>query len=256
MQVTYERDGERQDRLADVPQKTVDVDIVEKVERGMIGVTAEPRAAVIGVPAGSPAEAAGLKTFDRIAKLGDAPVSDELQLREMVSKIPVGTPMELTVLRSKIGETGGAKFVIPEIVTMSVPRAEGEGFAALGGAEVGDLYLWSVEPGTPAAAAGLKRGDRAVSIDGKMLRSAQFMASTLHTMDFKPFKLEWQSGSEQKSAELAQVSVKRMDELKNEFEVLELGIRARPVFDRALRPARRRPQAREDHAATWARAKR
>jgi regulator of sigma E protease len=227
--VTYERDGAVKTATI-TPQKFVDSDPVEKIERGLIGVGAVPRAAVVGVPAGSAAEAAGLKTFDRVAKVNDAAVGDELQLREVVSKIPAGTPLNLTVLRTDFFETGGAKFVIPNVANVAVTRGEGEGFAALGGAEPGDLYVWNVEPESPAAKAGLKRGDRAVSIDTKVLHSAQFMNTALRNQDTKPFKLTWRSGAEEKSADIQQAVVKQMDELKNEYEVLDLGVRFRPVF--------------------------
>jgi regulator of sigma E protease len=229
VQVVYERDGVEH-TVSLTPQKTVDVDPVEKVERGLIGVGAEPRAAVVGVPAGSAAEAAGLKTFDRIAKIGDTAVGDELQLREVVAKIPVGTEMKLTVLRRSPVDIGGAQGVIPSVASVTVTRTEGEGFAALGGSEPGDLYVWNVEPDSPVQKAGLKPGDRLVSIDTKVLRSAQFVSSTLRTQDTKPFKLTWRAGAEEKTAEVKQVVVKQMDELKNEYEVLDLGIRFRPVF--------------------------
>jgi regulator of sigma E protease len=242
VQVTFERDGVLK-TVSLTPQKTVDVDPVEKVERGLIGVSAEPRAAVIGVPAGSSAEGAGLKTFDRIAKINDTAVGDELQLREVVSKIDIGAPMELTVLRTQLAPTGGAKVVVPEVVKVPVTRGEGEGFAALGGSEPGDLYLWNVEPDSPAAKAGLKVGDRPVSIDGKTLRSAQFMSSTLRNQDTKPFKLVWRSGAEEKTAEVQQVVVKQMDELKNEYEVLDFGHRFRPVFAGRADPLAAGPKA-------------
>ncbi len=227
--IVIERDG-KELSLSVTPMKVVDRDMVESTERGLIGIAPDPRAAIVGVPAGTLADQAGLQTFDRIAKIGDKVIHDELELNEVIEAIPVGTELDLTVLRSGLGESGGMKFVIPEIKTLKLTRTEGEGFAALGGAELGDLYVWTVSPGTPADKAGVKRGDRIVAIDGKQLRSYMFFANTLQNLDTKPFKLTWRSGAEEKTTELAQAHIKITDELKNELEILDLGILARPAF--------------------------
>ncbi|MBL8956303.1 MAG: RIP metalloprotease RseP [Myxococcaceae bacterium] len=227
--IVVDRDGQTL-TLSVTPNKHVDKDIVESTERGLIGILPDPRAAVVGVPTGSPADAAGLKTFDRIAKIGDKVVRDELELIEVVGAIPVGTAMEVTVLRSDLAESGGMKFVIPQVAKVTVPRAEGEGFAALGGAEIGDLYVWTVKPETPAERAGVKRGDRIVAIDGKELRSYQFLAIDLAKLETKPFQLKWRSGTEEKTAELAQVNVTITDEIGGTSTILDLGMLARPVF--------------------------
>ncbi|MBK7861719.1 MAG: RIP metalloprotease RseP [Archangiaceae bacterium] len=227
--IVVDRDGKAL-TLSVTPLKQVDKDMVEKTERGIIGILAEPRAPVVGVPAGSAAETAGLRTFDRIAKIGDKLVRDELELNEVVAAVPVGTEMDVRVLRTDLAESGGAKLVVPQVAQVKVTRTEGEGFAALGGAELGDLYVWTVNPDTPAERAGIKRGDRVVSIDGKALRSYQFMDVTLRNLDVKPFTMVWKSGTEEKRAELAQAHIKVTDELKNEYEVLDLGVQARPVF--------------------------
>lgn len=227
--IVVERDG-KDLTLSVTPLKQVEKDMVETTERGLIGIAPDPRASVIGVPAGSAAEAAGLKTFDRIAKIGDKVIRDELELNEVVAAIAVGTEMDVTVLRTGFTESGGAKFVIPSVAQVKVLRSEGEGFAAVGGAELGDLYVWTVNPGTPAEAAGLKRGDRLLTIDGKQLRSWLFVATTLQGLDTKEFQLTWRSGSEEKTAKLAQAHIKQMDELKNEYEILDLGVLARPTF--------------------------
>lgn len=227
--VVVERDGKTFE-VQLTPRKQVDSDPVEKVERGLIGIMPEPRAAIVGIPSGSAAEAAGVQTFDRIAKIGDQVVRDELELAAVVAAIPVGEKLQLTLLRSGVTESGGAKFVIPTVVNAEVERAPGEGFAAVGGAELGDLYVWAVGADTPAERAGIKRGDRLVSMDEKPLRSWQFVAAELQNLDTKQFKLTWRSGTEEKQAQIAQAKIKVTDELKTEYEILDLGVQARPVF--------------------------
>ncbi len=227
--IVVDRDGKLL-TLSVTPLKQVDKDIVEKTERGIIGILSDPRAPVVGVPTGSAADQAGLKTFDRIAKIGDHVVRDELELNEVVAAIPVGAAMDITVLRSDLAESGGMRFVIPKVEKVQLQRAEGDGFAALGGAEIGDLYAWTVKPETPADKAGIKRGDRIVSIDGKDLRSYQFMAVALSNLETKPFALKWRSGTEEKTAEVAQAQVTVTDEIGNTSTILDLGLLARPVF--------------------------
>ena len=227
--IVVDRDG-KELALTVTPLKVYDKDIVDTTERGLIGISPEPRAAIIGVPGGTAAEAAGLRTFDRIAKIGESVVHDELDLTETVEAIPVGTAMDVTVLRTKMTESGGMTFVIPEVVKLQVTRSEGEGFAALGGAELGDLYVWTLTPGSPAELAGVKQGDRLVAIDDTPLRSYMFFNTTMRGLETKPFKLTWRSGTTEKSAQVAQAHVKVMDELKNEHDVLDLGVYGRPVF--------------------------
>ena len=205
------------------PSKAVETNPIEKVTRGMIGISPMVRPPVVGVPAGSKAEAAGLKTFDRILSVNGAPVKDELELRKALVKDQ--GPLLLEVARMERIDLAGAAIQKPATVKLTVEKEPGELYAALGGAERGDLYIGSVVPGSPAEAAGLKAGDRLVALNGKELSSFLIFAYALQELDTHPFTLSWRSGAEPKQHELAQVKTELDDEFKVGSEVLDAGLR-------------------------------
>lgn len=225
--VTVKR-GDQDLVLRITPMKLEESTPLEKVKRGLLGVSPIARPAIIGVPKGSAAEAAGLRSFDRILSINGEIVRDEVQLDQVLA----GKTGELKVqvIRSELDDVGGANVVVPELDTVTVPRSEGTGFAALGGAESADTYVWTVFPGSPAAKAGLKRGDKLVSIDGAKLGSWFTVQTRLRAAEKAPFTLTWISDGEEKSQKLSQVSEEELDELKNKSEILELGVRPRAAF--------------------------
>lgn len=115
------------------------------------------QAAVIGkIQPGSPAEKAGLQLQDRVVAVdGDAtPTWSELQLA--VAKKP-NTTVDVTVVRG--GQT------IHQKVTTSVNKELGLG--TIGIYPAIPYIVESVEPGSPAAKAGLKGGDRILQVKSK-----------------------------------------------------------------------------------------
>ncbi|MEW5741083.1 MAG: RIP metalloprotease RseP [Myxococcota bacterium] len=225
--VTVKR-GEQELVLRITPMKHEESTPLEKVKRGLLGVSPIARPAIIGVPKGSVAETAGLETFDRVLSINGEIVRDEVQLSKVLAG-KEGT-LSVVVIRSELVDVGGAQVVAPELVTLSVPRQPGEGFAALGGAESADTYVWTVFPGSPAAKAGLKRGDKLVSIDGAPLSSWFTVRTRLKAAERGEFTLAWLSDGVEKSQKLSQVSEDEYDELNNKSEVLELGVRPRAAF--------------------------
>ena len=206
------------------PAKNVETNPIERVPRGMIGIGPVARAPVVGVPAGSAAEAAGLRTFDRVLTLGGQPVADEVALFEQLETAK-GT-LQLTVQRMQPVEAGAVAGQVPTVHSLSVPRQEGQGYAALG-AESAELYVARVVPGSPAAKAGLKAGDRLVSFEGQPLQSFLLLQIGLNNLQDKPFTLGWRSGGEERSARVAQAPLAGKDELGGDTSALDLGVRPR-----------------------------
>jgi regulator of sigma E protease len=227
--LTVLRDGHEL-TLRITPQKNVEDLQIEKVARGLLGVTSVARPAIIGVKPGSVAAQAGLQTFDRLLTVNGEAVRDEVQLKKLLSGL-TGT-LTVVVVRSHLTPLAGTSVVVPELVTLTVEKQPGEGFEAVG-AESGDLYVWTVFPKSPAQKAGLKRGDRLTTIDGKVLGSYFTVLLELKALEKQKFTLGWVSDGEAKSVELSQVSHDELDELKNHHEVLELGVRPRPAFQGA-----------------------
>ncbi len=227
LSVTLERDG----KLVPIkitPMKQVETTPLDKTQRGLLGITPYFRSAVIGVPNGSPAAAAGLKTFDRVLKVNGQLVNDEVQLAALLAQAE--GKLKVQVIRSSLVPVGGGAVDWPELVEVELEKQPGEGYAALG-AEAGDLYIWSVIPGSPAEKAGLARGDRLVARDGKALPAWHTFAQDLSNLDTQSFELSWKDAAGQEhQAKLAQAMTVERDNYGNDIDTLELGLRPRMLY--------------------------
>ncbi len=219
--LTVERNG--QQFITNVtPLKYVESTPFETIERGRMMVEANSPIPIVGVPPGSPAEKAGLKTFDRILAINGTPVPDEGSLYQALAKHQ--GMLELTVQRLKPVEAGAVELRVPEVLKLQVEEQPGkEGLAAIG-AEPDDLYLAEVMPGSPAAAAGLHAGDRLVAFNGEPLTTFHTVDVKLSGMDKEPFELAWRGADGEHSAKLSQAPLKLAEE-GGVPEKLGLGVR-------------------------------
>ncbi len=226
VKVELSRDGQPLS-LTLKPHKLAENEPGGKSHRGLLGISALARPAIIGVTENSPAAAAGLSTFDRILSINGVAIKDELQLTRAVA--PMSGLLTVVVVRSTLFEVGGAALVRPEVATITVEKQPGQGFAALG-AESGDLYVWTVFPGSPADKAGLSRGDRLLTFDQRPIGSSFVMEERLTDKGTEPFELAFRHGLQTKTVTIAQAVESYFDELNNPNERLELGVRVRPAF--------------------------
>lgn len=204
------------------PVVTVDeANPIEKTRKGMLGIIAQASAPVVGVPAGSLAAQAGLETFDRIMAINDQPVADEVQLNQALQKVT--GPLNLSVVRLETKTVGGLPYTAPKTLNVTIEKQEGEGYTALGGAESSDLYVAYVLPGSPADKAGLKRGDRYLSVNDAPVKSYFLFDIKMKAHEDRAFKLTWQSGTETKSASVTRAAETSYDEFKNARKSLILG---------------------------------
>jgi regulator of sigma E protease len=221
--VVVERDGQRQ-TVQVTPRKHVETSPIDTVERGQIGVGAASRPALVGVPRGSIAEQSGLRTFDRILSVNGVSVQDEARLHQAVNKHPEGTPLKLTVRRLDPVQAGVVTGRLPKVLQVTVPKQAGEGLAALG-AEPADLYLATVSPGSAAEKAGLRPGDRVVSLDGQPLQSFHELALKLNGLKEQPFTLTWRGAGGERTEKLAQAPLPTEDGMGTRSAPLALGVR-------------------------------
>lgn len=227
VQVSIERDG-KPVPLKVTPMKQVETGPLEKTQRGLLGITPYFRPALLGVAKGSTAETAGLQTFDRVLKIDGQLVYDEVQMAQAIAK--AGDKVKVTVLRSSLIPLAGGAADWPTTVEVEADKQPGDGYAALG-AEAGDLYIWSVIPGSPADQAGLKRGDRLVSRDAKLIPAWHTFAQDLSNLEAQPFDLTWKdTGGAEHSAKLSAAKITEDDALGNRNESLELGLRPRMYY--------------------------
>jgi regulator of sigma E protease len=246
MAVHYERDGKP--AVAQVtPAPVTEGAEAGGLSRGIIGVGYLPRAAAVGVPAGSPAAAAGLRTFDRITAVNGQPVADEPALQRALAALAPGAPLTLGVERPapetrrplpplKKGEKPPEP-PAPETRTVTLTRQEGAGYAALG-AEPTDFYVGFVAPDSPAARAGLGEGDRLVAMDGAPLVSQSLLLSALHQRKDQPFRLSWRpaGGGEVREGSLAQAATERKNAFGHKVTAYDHGARLMPTLDADSEP--------------------
>ena len=135
--------------------------------------------AVVGwVEHGSPAEKRGIKPGDRIVQIDGVqnPTWEEVEEKQLLS---ANQPLSFVVQRGD-QEINGS--VVPVSVTNS-------GAGAAGWTPYEPVIIGDLEPGMPAAKAGLKPGDKILSSDGKPVPSIQAMIDSLQQSKNKSFPL-------------------------------------------------------------------
>lgn len=136
-------------------------------------------AVVEEVTPGSSAEAAGLRRGDVITRIGSRPVSNAGTVQATIGIAEPGTQVEVVYLRD--GHEGRANLTVtprsdqPVIVGAAVVLARGAGVREI--AE--GLQVFSVEGGSPAAAAGLQAGDIVRSVNGRSVSSLSALSRAL-----------------------------------------------------------------------------
>lgn len=156
-----ERDGARR-TLRIVPAVHEETNPIETVKHGRIGISAVSRTAEVTVISpDSPAGRAGLKTFDKVVRLGGAPVASWEQLARKLQG--ASGPLQLELLRPRAVVAPGGTLWAQDLVSIEVPAPAKPGDYGL---EASDLTLFAVQPGGAADEAGLRRGDRVVAVNG------------------------------------------------------------------------------------------
>ena len=140
-------------------------------------------AIVEDVAPGSPAEGAGLRTGDIIARIQNRPVANAGSVLATVGIAPPGTRLDLTFMRDGRDRTTSLVVADPS------PRRFVIGAAAieLGGAQVRDdpdgVIVISVEAGSQAAVQSLRAGDRVRSIDQAPVTDLAALGAALGRLD-------------------------------------------------------------------------
>jgi regulator of sigma E protease len=132
---------------------------------GKIGIMPGRLAPVVGLQDGSRGHEAGLRTFDRVTKVNGRAVSSALELEGAVAAAG-SAAVTLEVVRAQpldlpTSPVGGA-----EVLTITVPA--GDTPLEL---QKPDLFVRDVKAESPAFEAGLRTGDRVVSVNGTQVGS-------------------------------------------------------------------------------------
>lgn len=185
------------------------------------------------VSSSSVAGAKGLQTGDRIVKVGGQPVERWNELTDLVAKTVASgvEKLEFSIERDKEREQVDS-FVV-SIESSAWPKiSESGGASTLGqeillglGIDLPDLYVSNVMDGSAAAVAGLKKGDKIISVDGELSEWSQLVK---RVQSFKegdaPFKVAFVREGVQQEIEVSPKKVPQTAPNGKEVEVFALGV--------------------------------
>ena len=166
LKFTVLRDGQTID-LSITPKSTTlrdNMDVMTETV-GRIGITPDAAPPIIGLTSTQkPAATHGLQTFDEITAINGQPSKTFVELEHAIRHNNAET-LQLTVLRSqKLDIDYGTVNVLNPIqinIPSKITSIEQLGIASA------NMYLSEVDPNSPAAKAGLQKGDRILTVDGK-----------------------------------------------------------------------------------------
>lgn len=164
-----ERAGQRLTLRVTPEAITTDRPFDERVTTGFLGIAPGFPLPVVGVRAPSPADTAGLRSFDVITMYRGAPVRRWSDLEASLTRSR-GATVPLAFLRPRRieGALGGLvdlEVFDPGLAQIAPEPGTGE-MTTRTGIEASDLYLSDVAPDSPEALMGLRRGARIGSLDG------------------------------------------------------------------------------------------
>ena len=166
---------------------------------GLIGVTPYFKLPQIGVMAGvggedCPAYKAGLRTFDIVTAIHGRPVATSSELDPLVH--PRGSGMlVITYLRPVDTALGFVSLSLLSPRTAQVVPAStappGKPPRYDAGVRPGGTFVHAVEPGTPAAAIGLGKGDMITQLDGQPVASWEVLTQALDEHPIDEHTVAW-----------------------------------------------------------------
>ena len=163
------------------------------------------RPVISEVEPGKPAQKAGLMAGDRIVRLKNEPVNDFDDLRLIVS-MNAGTPLEVVYVRNGVTRK-----------TTLTPERDESDFGPVGRAGIRsglEPLIGRVAPDSPAAAAGIRAGDRIVSANGAPVRALEDFAKISDDSKNKPVAVVVDRNGRQISATLAPTTDEKLGILR------------------------------------------
>lgn len=205
---------------------------------GIDGLSFMSRASSIAVISSETAAAkAGLKTGDTITKVGETPIRRWRELLSSAETFANQPELKITVQRGLLESFLDEEFQ-PQTLefTLAVP-ADSKGKVGLEalrtfGLDDPELYLASIEKGSPAERAGLKPGDRLQSISETPMADFEQVIATIRTYNGEnPLKFEVLRDLKPVAIEVVPNVKKRMNNMGQEESRFEVGIRPMMIDD-------------------------
>jgi len=176
---------------------------------GRIGVSPYMPASVIYITSeDSEAYRAGLRSFDQVKQV-DGVELDSFYKFESLLKEKAGKEVRIEALR------GDNKQIVEAVIRAGEP--------ANLGIEQAELYIYKVEPGTPADKAGIKVGDRLVSINGEKLIYFAELESYFAKEPDREHEFGIKRGDELINVKLKLEKLVKKDEYKQEYNYFVFG---------------------------------
>lgn len=191
LRLQIERDGVRFDRFV-TPRKNVVKNLVgEQEARGLLGVYPWVYAPQIGITdTESPAHAEGLQTGDIITSVNGEPVETIEGLEKELERSRDGA-LRLTYLRPRAARGEFGRYLwFDSYHARLLPRHErGQSTGLL----PANTFIRTVEPGSPAATAGLAPGDRVLAVGDRPVTRWETLEALLGRQGEQPQALKVQS---------------------------------------------------------------
>jgi regulator of sigma E protease len=156
------------------------------------GVPSMPSPVIASVKEGGAAEKAGIKVGDRIVAF-DGIENPTWQRIDNDAKISPERPIPVTVERAGVKQE----------LTITPSREDSNG-NSIGSLDLGptQLVVLSPNPGTPAEAAGIQRGDKAIAINGNTITGIQGFQDAIQASQGEPVRLTVVRNNEPKEVNL------------------------------------------------------
>lgn len=144
----------------------------------------------------SPAAQAGLRTFDLVTSVNGKPVTYWAELERAVRNVGA-SPLRLTYLRgaqsalpfAHVGvQSPGTAVVIPRPVFLEAGKRNYET-----GLLSSELFVYAVEPGSPADKIGIRHGDQLLTLDEEPILHWAQLAQKLASAPSRRFTITWVS---------------------------------------------------------------
>lgn len=150
---------------------------------------------VVGlVEMGTPAAAAGVDVLDRVVSVDGAPVETWDELRSSIQSADLSDGITLRVERPGVAE--------PVTLTVKAAPDSQTGAVAIGVAAYIAPLIGDVMRGSPADRAGLRRGDRVTSINGRPVRTWYELSQMVSDSANKELAITWERDGHEMHATL------------------------------------------------------